>query len=270
MKTTFLTLLLGLVVLAHGQEWPDLPSKDSSGQQEFVFAVTGNSAEIILNIEQLSAPIKIQGIRGSEIKIIADDYDGLPEKAKGLRPLSAAGPENTGIGLSISQEGNRISLSGAHKEADEAHYYISVPKNMMLKIDYTGWQVEDVEIFRMEGEIEAKSNIGDLIFVDVTGPIVAHTLSSEIEVTFSTLSQDYPSSITSTSGDIDVSLSATSKGLFRMSTISGGVYTDLDFDLAGGNMRSIAGQKVQGKLNGGGVEVLLKTISGDVYVRESK
>lgn len=269
MKTALFTVLIAFAGVLQAQDWPELPSAGSSGQQEFTFSTQGNSAETIVTIEQLNAPIKIQGIAGSEIKIIADDYAGLPEKAEGLKSLSASGPENTGIGLSVSQEGNRITISGAHREADDAYYYISLPKNMMLSIDYTGWQAEDLEVRRMEGEIEAKSQVGDLLFVDIKGPIVAHSLSSDIDVIFTTLSQATPSSITSTSGDIDVTLPETSQGNFQMNTLSGGVYTNLDFDLKEEG-RSLVGHRANGTLGGGGVSIQLKTISGDIYVRKPK
>lgn len=239
-------------------------------QNEYKMTVKGNASESWVNINNLFADLEIEGTSGSEIKIMVSDYDGLPEKAKGLKPLSATGPENTGIGLSIKQEGNMISISGAHREADDAKYIIYLPKSIMLKLDYNSWQAGDVMIKRMAGEVEAKSQVGDLKFIDVTGPIVAHTLSSDLEVTFSSLSQSSPSSLTSTSGDIDVTMPASVKGTFKMSTISGGVYTGFEFDFGDEtNLRRAGGQNATGKLNGGGVEVSLRSISGDVYVRKA-
>ena len=258
MKVVINGLVLLLAVTVHGQK-------------EFTYSVKGNASETELSIDQLYADLEIEGIAGSEIKITAYDYEGLPEKAKGLKPLSGGGPENTDIGLSISQEGNTISLSGAHREADDAQYRIQVPKDLKLKLDYKGWQAGDVEIRGMANEVEAKSQVGDLKFIDVTGPIVAHSLSSDLELIFSSLSQTTPSSITSTSGDIDVTLPESTKGTFKMSTTSGGVYTDLNFDLGeDASKRRIMGQSATGKLNGGGVEVLLKSVSGDIYVRKAQ
>lgn len=239
--------------------------------KNFTYQVKGNAAETWLVIENLFADIKIEGTSGSEIKIESTNYKGLPEKAKGLKPLSATGPENTGIGLSISQEGNKISLSGAHRKADDADYVMYLPKNLKLKINYNSWQAGDVVIKGMAGEVEAKSQVGDLEFIDVTGPIVAHTLSSDLEVTFSSLSSISPSSLSSTSGDIDVTFPGSVKGTFKMATVSGGVYTGFDFDFGeNAKLNRIGGQNATGKLNGGGVEVTLKTVSGDIYIRKAE
>ncbi|MEP0985830.1 DUF4097 family beta strand repeat-containing protein [Ekhidna sp.] len=240
-------------------------------EKNFTYQVKGNAAETWLEIENLFADIKIEGTSGSEIKIESKNYKGLPEKAKGLKPLSATGPENTGIGLSISQDGNKISLSGAHRKADDADYTLYLPKNLKVKINYNSWQAGDVVIKGMAGEVEAKSQVGDLKFIDVTGPIVAHTLSSDLEVTFTSLSSMSPSSLSSTSGDIDVTFPGSVKGTFKMSTVSGGVYTGFDFDFGeDAKLNRVGGQNATGKLNGGGVEVTLRTVSGDIYVRKAE
>lgn len=259
MKTIIAGLILLICVSSMAQE--KIPT--------FTLAVKGNASETWLVIDNLSSDLKIEGISGSEIKIESKNYRGLPEKAKGLKPLSATGPENTGIGLSMKQEGNTISLSGAHNEADNADYTLFLPKDLKLKINYNSWQAGDVLIKGMVGEVEAKSQVGDLEFIDVTGPIVAHTLSSDLEVTFSSLSSSSPTSLSSTSGDIDVTFPGSTKGTFKMSTVSGGVYTAFDFDFGDANLRRVGGQNATGKLNGGGVEVSLKTVSGDIYVRKA-
>ena len=238
--------------------------------QEYSMQVKGQIEETWVIIENLFADLEIEGIEGSEIKIKANDYEGLPEKAKGLKPLSASGPENTGIGLSIQQDGNSILISGAHREADNAEYTLLLPKNMKLKISYDSWQAGDVLIKGMAGEVEAKSQVGDLKFEDVTGPIVANTLSSDLEVSFNKVSQSSPTSLASVSGDIDVSMPESSQGTFKMSTVSGGVYTAFDFDFGDEtNLKRTGGQSATGTLNGGGVEVRLKSVSGNIYIRKS-
>lgn len=253
------TILLGLLILIGF----------NAQSQDYTMEVKGQVGETWVKINNLFADIKIEGISGSEIKIEARGYEGLPEKAKGLKPLSASGPENTGIGLSIQQDGNEISISGAHREADDAEYTIRLPKNLKLGIDYNSWQAGDVKIEGMAGEVEAKSQVGDLEFIDVTGPIVAHTLSSDLIVTFTDLSQASPSSITSTSGDIDVTIPESATGTFKMSTVSGGVYTAFDFDFGEETkLRRTMGQNATGNLNGGGVEVVLRSVSGNIYIRK--
>lgn len=240
--------------------------------QEFTFKPTGALPETKVVITNMAADLEIVGIDGSELKITAMEYEGVPDKAKGLRPLSAIGPENTGIGLSVTQSGNEVKISGASRDANEGSYLLRIPKSMKLYVEYMSWEAGDVLITGMTNEVEAKSQVGDLAFKQVTGPIVASTLSSDIEVVFSSLSQVSATSLNSTSGDIDVSMPGTSKGTFSMGSISGEVYTDLDFQIKGeeGLTRFGGGMNVEATLGGGGVDVSIRTISGDIYVRKSK
>ncbi len=270
--------------------------------QEYSYDVKGNAADTWVVINAMGADLSIEGSSGSEIQIIASDYDGVPEKAKGLKPLNSSGlDENTGIGLNVSQEGNTISIIGANREANDAEYTIRIPKSLNLNVDYNHWSTGDVVIEGMVGEVEAKAFSSDLELIDVTGPITAHTLSSDLIVSFSTLSQNSPSSLSSTSGDIEITMPASTKGTFKMSSISGGVYTDHDFvmekpkessregrstTVTSGSSSSRSsrdgyssardfyhqsshGIKSTGKLNGGGVEVSIYSVSGDVYIRKS-
>ena len=122
----------------------------------------------------------------------------------------------------------------------------------------------------MSSEIEIESKIGDIKLANVSGPVVANSLSSDIEVSFSALSQASPTSISSTSGDIDITLPSSTKGTFALKSMSGEVYTDLDFDIEEkDNLRRWGGgMSANANLNGGGVEISLRCISGDIYLRK--
>jgi len=157
---------------------------------------------------------------------------------------------------------------GTNREADNSENKMYLPKDLNLKVDYTNWNTGDLIIKKMAGEVEAKAFSSDLEPHDVTGPIIAHTLSSDLVVTMTTLSQDSPSSLSSTSGDIELSIPSSTKGTFKMGTVSGGIYTDLDFDLGDKKAQRIGGMNSTGKLNGGGVEIALRSVSGNVYVRK--
>lgn len=66
------------------------------------------------------------------------------------------------------------------------------------------------------------------------------------------------------SGFIDVSIPDGRKANLEMSTISGTLYSNLDLNEVSGNNFP---QKVNQKLNGGGLPLQLETISGDIFCR---
>ena len=236
--------------------------------KEYKTTPKGDVSQTTIVIENLFADLVIEGTASNEIIIQTDDYEGIPEKAKGLKPLSSTGPENTGIGLNVQQEGNMIKISGASRKAD-GEYYLKVPKNIKLKVDLNSWQGGDFQASGLANEVEVKTQNGDLDLRNITGPLVAHSLSGDIEVDFSTISQSTPTSITSTSGDVDITLPSSTKGNFKLSTVSGEIYTDVEFDFEDDEKmtRWGGGMSADATLNGGGVDITFKSISGDVYIR---
>jgi len=111
---------------------------------------------------------------------------------------------------------------------------------------------------------------GDLRLLNVSGPVVANTISGDIQIKFN-VAPTQPSAVSSVSGDVDVSLPAPSRLSLSMRSISGEIYTDFDLNLGGGSgLKHVGGQTVEGRANGGGTAFSLKTISGDIFVRKTK
>ncbi|WP_258100031.1 DUF4097 domain-containing protein [Marinoscillum pacificum] len=275
-RIILLTITALLVNLSFAQDI-DLDVKavgyGRQGGVEKTFKLTpkGNASDITLSIENFYGDITIAAVNTPELVISTKNYEGVPEKAQGLKPLSATGSDNTDIGLSVTQKGNVIKVSAASRKAD-GHYLLKVPQNMKVKADLNSWQAGDFVVSGLTNEIDVKTQNGDVILRNVKGPVVANTLSGDITVIFTGISQTTPTSITSTSGDIDVTLPTSTKGAFKLSTISGEVYTDVNFDVKNeeGMRRMAGGMSVDATLNGGGVNILLKSISGDVYIRKDK
>lgn len=239
--------------------------------QTYRYQVKGQADQSIVTIRNLSAEVFIKGISGNEIVIKAEDYEGIPEKAKGLSPLSATGPDNTRLGLNLSEEGSTIVISGVHRGADKAAYTLSLPSSVILNLDYQSYQADNIYVEGMKNEVEIKSMVSQVELVDVTGPLVVHTLSADVNATFTGINQESPSSISSVSGDIDVTFPETAKGNFKLSSTSGGIYTDMDFEFRKGEesmVRTAGGMSARPTLNGGGVEFVIKSVSGDIYIRK--
>jgi hypothetical protein len=70
------------------------------------------------------------------------------------------------------------------------------------------------------------------------------------------------------SGFIDLAMAGSRKADLEMKTISGTLYTDLDINTA--SSENSIPVVVKHKLNNGGDQVNLETISGDIFVRKSK
>lgn len=91
-----------------------------------------------------------------------------------------------------------------------------------------------------------------------------NTISGEIEL----LGCEGEMSIKSVSGFIDYSIPAKLKAKIDLSTVTGDVYSNIDFDNKQSDKISWVGTKRELTLNGGDKGVELKTVSGDIYLRK--
>ncbi|NBC05132.1 MAG: DUF4097 family beta strand repeat protein [Bacteroidetes bacterium] len=240
--------------------------------QEYKFMNFGNSADLSLEFSVGQSDVTIEGHDGPELIIKNLDYeeDNRPERAEGLRSLYYSAEDNTGIGLSIEEENGVFKITPATR--DDGEYHIMIPNRIRLMVEQVNWGGGDFEIQNHQGEVEVLSKTGDIIMANVTGPITASSTSGDVEIEFSELSQANPTSISLVSGFIDITLPNTSKARYRLSSISGEIYTDLNIKLEGDEDhnrldRLGGGGEIVGTMNGGGVEVSLKSVSGDIYLR---
>lgn len=253
---TILNVLAGLMFtqLAHAQTYTKTFS---------------NNAENAIEFSLSRSSIDIEGYSGNEVVIENTDYEAPPERAQGLRPLYGGGQDNTGIGLSVEEEDGVLKIVQA--AVTEGNFVVKIPNNVRLMIEEVNWGGGDIEVSNHNGEIEVKSKNGDVSLQNITGPVILGSTSGDVDIVFSRISDATPSSISLISGYIDVTVPPSEDVDFVMSSISGEIYTDLNLQMDGeeDNMERLGGgKKIQGSLNGGGVEVGLKTISGDIYLRK--
>ncbi|MEQ8811275.1 MAG: DUF4097 family beta strand repeat-containing protein [Imperialibacter sp.] len=95
--------------------------------------------------------------------------------------------------------------------------------------------------------------------------ISVKSISADIETTF----EGGELTLETISGDVDIKLPASQNVSLKASTISGDIYSDLTFEyLDGGKgLKEIVGVKLDAKLNNGGKNLQLKSISGDILLR---
>lgn len=257
-KTIILTIVLtGVIQLAaQGQEYR-LPLANS-GDKTIEF--TTSQSEII-----------VEGHDSDELVIRNLDYDPPPERANGLRALYNSTEDNTGIGLSVEEEGNTVKIVQASNTSGE--FRMLIPNKARILIEEINWGGGDIEVHNHNGEIEIRSKNGDILLQHITGPVIASSTSGDVEAVFSRINQDTPTSISVVSGYVDITLPADSKAAFYMKSTSGEIYTDLNLELRDDNSNSMrrlgGGRNIEATLNGGGVEMELKSVSGDIYLRKS-
>ena len=239
--------------------------------QEYKTKLT-NSKDRKVTIEMAGGDIKIEGHNSDEVIIqTTSAFEAPPERAKGLKPIYYSAVDNSGIGLSVTAESGGLKIEKATRK--DVKYTIKLPRKVAVLYQETNWQGSNISISNMDGDLEVKTNNGNINLTNVTGPIVANSTAGEIKVVYSALNQEKPSAISTISGEIDLSLPANAKANLNMRSINGEMYTDFDLGVKNaknGLLKVGGGNNIEGTANGGGVEIQLKTISSNIYIRKQK
>jgi hypothetical protein len=277
MKTK--VLMLGLLLVA-GQGFaqqiafnaPSITDQGTvqSAAGEFRIALSKPAQPGKLVIHDLQPDVVIERHAGKDVLVTHDGYRPVPEKAKGLRSLTSAGTDNTGIGLEIKESNNTVEITEALKQ--DGAYRVLVPDNMNIQILYHSPHSGNLTLRNIAGEIEINGGYPNVKLEDVTGPAVINTTSGEIEARFTKVNQKSPISISSTGGDVDVTLPGDTPANVRLNTVGGEIYSDmkLDMEKKDGMERFGGREDVTGKLNGGGVQIDLRSVGGTIYLRTRK
>ena len=237
-----------------------------TGPNEFKIT-PDNSKDAKLVLEGFTDDLPIEGYAGNEI-IVSGGVSMHSDRAKGLKTVYAAGTDNTGIGVSMEKDGNRIYLRCLLPITQSARYKIRVPENMALMITRDCARGGETAISNMKSDIEFKG-CQDVTLKNVTGPLVISTISGSVNVVFSDISKDKPISITSVSGEVDVTMPAKAGFNVEMGTVTGIMYSDFDFPASNKDgMQRVGGNTIRTKMNGGGIDLRLHSVSGSVYLRK--
>jgi hypothetical protein len=194
-----------------------------------------------------------------------------PRSREGLTPVKSAM-----LNLAIDQNGNRFDIA-----SDESTYYvemvISVP--VLTNVEAGTYRGDGISINNLNGYMELATWQGDIVAEAISGPVVAETHQNAIIVNFSTFSNDSPSSFTTHSGDIDITIDPKEAATINVRNYQGEILSGLDVEFTAteqvnrreGNDKQeiVIGGQLTATLNQGGQEMTLSTYNGDVYLRKA-
>lgn len=182
---------------------------------------------------------------------------------------------------------------------------ISTMEGNITLSDISGSAVVDsregnVDVRNMAGDMEISTFEGDITLSDASGSAVVNSRDGDVKAVFSGFKGEKPMAISTIDGDVDVTLPPNAKATVTASNVDGDVYTDFDIDLVQkvsnndpeklvmpvlplipdntdgkqikNNMvlRGFPGKSITGRINGGGIEILMKTLDGDIFIRKGK
>ena len=232
-----------------------------------------------LQANLMNGSIKVVGYQGKEIVIDvqqdSENNEDSRQSGSGMRRIASGG----GLDLKAEEKSNRVTVhTGVNSRP--IHLVIKVPQDgASLKLGSINGG--DIMVENVNGEMEINNANGAIRLSKVGGSVVANTINGDVEVSFVKVDPNAPMAFSTLNGNVDVTFPADLKANMKMRSDRGEMFTD--FDLAvdrsqpkinktseSGMYRLTVDDWVYGKINGGGPEMMMKNMNGNIYIKKAK
>ncbi|MFC1492685.1 hypothetical protein ACFL6O_01895 [candidate division KSB1 bacterium] len=220
------------------------------------------AGEKIVYITWRNGDISIKARNTNEVEVDIQGRQRRPDRdISGLRRVY------DGDSVELEQEGNRINIDcqSQLKQVD-ADIYVPEGATLIIQNSLNG----DVRVEDVKGEIEVKTLNGDIEVRDAESAVDLYSTNGDIVINFSAFSFSNEVILRTLNSAIDLTLPADAKATLFMKT-NDEIYADEEFTLerSGGRGRYSRSTK-EYNLNGGGVEISLSSLNGNIYIRKGR
>ncbi len=214
--------------------------------------------------------VTVEGHSGNEIIFSSRDRDrDEDDRAKGLRAINSSGLEdNTGLGINVTDKGSVVEVTQL-KKMNSPEIKILVPKGVIVSYEHSSQYGGEASFKDLENEIEISTHYNSVELENITGPITAKVIYGHIEANFSQNVKG-PLSLVSIYGYVDVTLPVSTKANLKLSTSYGEIFVAPEYKIEiekDGDMVRYS-DRVNGKINGGGMGIDIRSDYGKVYLRK--
>ncbi|GAB3990863.1 hypothetical protein GCM10028807_19030 [Spirosoma daeguense] len=236
-----------------------------------------------LRANLINGSIRVTGYSGKDVIIdVASTPSNRRSKreenddknSNGMKRISPGNP----LDISAREKSNTINIetNSVHQSID---LNIKVPQQFSLRIGTINHG--QIVVDNVTGEIEVNNVNGSIELTNIGGSAVANTVNGGVIATFKSVNTDTPMAFSTLNGNVDVTFPASAKMNLKLKSDRGDMFTDFDMDVdksaskvnksnQNGMYRVSIDEWVQGKVNGGGREIMMKNMNGNIYVRKAK
>jgi hypothetical protein len=141
----------------------------------------------------------------------------------------------------------------------EVRYTVRAPKNAVIEVTNTNGLIS---LTRLSGKIRARTTNGGVRGNELSGSVDASATNGGVNVDLASVGRD-PITLTTTNGGVSIDLPEDAKADLVATCTNGGI------SVSGVKMETTeqSRRRVEGKLNGGGASIELKTTNGGIRIR---
>lgn len=233
-----------------------------------------------IEVGLVNGSIKVVGYDGKDIQIEAQVKSSNKTKSvtkDGMHRIDTDG----GIELNAEEDNNKVVI-GTPGWSRAMNISIKIP-NGATKIFLHTVNNGDIVVENVKSEMEIKNVNGKITLMNVGGSVVANTINGGLTVNLTSIDLKAPMAFSTLNGNVDVTFPPTFKGNMKLKSDRGDIFTDFDMAIEKsdspaetsksskpGMYKIEVGNWVTGKINGGGPEVLMKNMNGNILIRKGK
>jgi len=230
-----------------------------------------------LKVQMVTGSLKFTGYDGKDVIINvtprSEENEDNDKTVNGMKRLNTHG----GFEVTAKEADNTVTVNTGDPNR-QLDLELKIPQDVKLKAGTVN--DGDIIVENVRGELEV-TNVNEKISLrDISGSVVANTVNGDVEVTFKTVDPKAPMAFSTLNGDINVTLPADTKASLKLKSDNGDVYSDFNIDIEvnpskvnktnePGLYKIKKDDWVTGKINGGGPEIMMKNMQGDIYVKKA-
>ena len=249
----------------------------SGSTEQLTVPLSSPGKSYTLKVHLVSGSIKVVSYEGKDIIINVIPRGNKEERSVttegGMKRISSSG----GYEVTAKEADNTVTVNtGNPSKAIDLD--LKIPQDVKLKIG----TVNDGEILveNVRGELEVNNVNGKITLNNISGSVVANTVNGDVTVTFNAVDPKAAMAFSTLNGDVRVTLPADTKANLKLKSDNGDVFSDFDIDIdktpskvdkvnEPGMYKIKKDDWVNGKINGGGPEMMMKNMQGDIYVKKA-
>lgn len=250
----------------------------SDSDQQLTVPLSNPGKPYTLKVQLVQGSIKVISYEGKDIVINVSDPESNDNEKKertnqgGMRRINSAGSYE----ISAKESDNTVTVT-SNSPLKTLNLQLKIPQDVKLKVSTVNNGIIEVE--NVKGELEVNNTNGAIKLINISGSVVANTINGNVTVSFLSVDPKAPMAFSTLNGDVNVTFPADTRANLKLKTDYGEIYSDFDIDIDKtqpkatktneANMYKIKMEGwVQGKINGGGPEMLMKNMYGNIYIRK--
>jgi hypothetical protein len=225
----------------------------------------------VVNCSTMNGAITVKTYGGTDVIVEDGSSRGAGDAPGGMKRI---GPSPGG--LEVTEDDNAITV---HRHpSGNGDLVITVPVETSLRLHTLSGAIH---VDGVHGEVDVHTLNGHVTMTGISGTVTAYSQNGPIKIAMDRVDPGKPMAFSAFNGEVDLTFPPDLKANLTVRSNRGAVYSDFEVTLGAhaaiekdghsrGRSRGRGGDTIHGAINGGGVDLTIRTFNGAVYIRKKQ